>query len=546
MEPSTTEAYLRGRDVHMRGVCVTANMPYRVTGLTERSCGGSATLLELQNASKNRVLTCSHDADAADRLCSGYVTVLDDTPGDWHGVMCGRFGVKYIEEAVLAPMEFFDYNFGHIVTDGAMAVAAVRFAQANARQRSNPGDRPAGATAARVPTFLWRSRGRPFTDQPLPALWEGYMRQAGLRYLPVSDGSVCFGSVTILAQPLNMLSWHRIASAPFLQMADAWGGFARLTQWPADHPMAGGAMFEVEAVAEAARRVDAAPGSGGPSDPALGGVSRAAVLGRSRALRKRLWMRAPASLLTGPACGDTRRGAGVGSQARKPRVLVINRTGRRRVRNMARLMEWFASNGYEVQDWSPEGASAAEQAQQIQAADVFVSNHGQGQAWGMFMREDAVMVTLCSANQVALGSCTYYPIAARNGGHSTRRIFTMVSKDAQYFQGSLVRDADMQAIVRANGDGRDGGSWHYSATHFEDIALDVGQFATEWAAFLLGDGEHRAPDGSADAFWRFWCNFSDVADAVDRADGEARATSDPRSKYLADRAPRLGEGVALV
>ncbi|KAA0161443.1 hypothetical protein FNF28_05035 [Cafeteria roenbergensis] len=465
-----TEAYLRGRDVHMRGVCVTANMPYRVTGLTERSCGGSATLLELQNASKNRVLTCSHDADAADRLCSGYVTVLDDTPGDWHGVMCGRFGVKYIEEAVLAPMEFFDYNFGHIVTDGAMAVAA----------------------------------------------------------------------------PLNMLSWHRIASAPFLHMADAWGGFARLTQWPADHPMVGGAMFEAEAVAEAARRVDAAPGSGGPSDPALGGASRAAVLGRSRALRKRLWMRAPASLLTGPACGDARRGAGVGSQARKPRVLVINRTGRRRVRNMARLMEWFASNGYEVQDWSPEGASAAEQAQQIQAADVFVSNHGQGQAWGMFMREDAVMVTLCSANQVALGSCTYYPIATRNGGHSTRRIFTMVSKDAQYFQGSLVRDADMQAIVRANGDGRDGGSWHYSATHFEDIALDVGQFATEWAAFLLGDGEHRAPDGSADAFWRFWCNFSDVEDAVDRADGEARATSDPRSKYLADRAPRLGEGVALV
>lgn len=156
------------------------------------------------------------------------------------------------------------------------------------------------------------------------------------------------------------------------------------------------------------------------------------------------------------------------------------------------------------------------------------------------------MVTLCSANQVALGSCTYYPIATRNGGHSTRRIFTMVSKDAQYFQGSLVRDADMQAIVRANGGGRDGGSWHYSATHFEDIALDVGQFATEWAAFLLGDGEHRAPDGSADAFWRFWCNFSDVEDAVDRADGEARATSDPRSKYLADRAPRLGEGVALV
>ena len=539
--PQLTQSYLRGFDVTMRGVCVVPNMPYQVAGLSPEACGDAAVNLELRNATKNRVKECKHDRELSRAVCRSVGRFCRGARDVWNGASADMKRITYIEEAVIVPMEFWDSNYGHIVTDAAAAVAAIRFAQTSPRQRYSAEHRPEDAYSARVPTFIWRLRSKPFADKALPALWGGYMRESGLRYLPAEEGQVCFGTVTIVAQPLNMVSWQRLASAPFLTAASTWGGQARLVQWPADHPMRGDKAFDEEAVAAAAKRVDALAGSGGPSDPGLGGFSRATVLARSRELRRKMTEAAPADLMQGPACA----GGGAPDGARKPVVLVINRKGKRKVRNMGDLIKWFGSQGYDAREWDPAGKGPAQQANEVQAADILVSNHGQGQAWGMFMREDAVMVTLCSENQLELGSCTYYPIAARNGGHSTRRIFTMVSKDAQYFQGRLRSDAEMKQLVRSQGKGVPASDWHYKQTHFEDIDVKMDQFVPEWGAFL-SDGEASA-DGSAAAFWKFWCSFDDVVSAIDEADGEALPTRDVGSReYLGSRLPRLGDGLSLM
>jgi len=511
----------------MRGVCVTPNMPYSVMGLTEESCGDAAFLLELMNATKNRVKECTHRPDMTRAACRGYGVFCDRVDDPLGGNSADVNKLVFVERAGLAPIEFWDANYGHIVTDGAMAVAAVRARETGALSRAPGGPLAEAAAADTAPIFLWRARGKTFAGPQLNTLWQKYMQPSGLRYLPVSDHAVCFGTVTVLAQPLNMLSWQRIASAPSLRMSEAWSAYSRLIQFPSDHPDR--VEFFTDAYADRAAAVIDSRGA----DPGMGSSSRADVLRRVRALRKAVAEKAPADLLSGPACS----GGGEGPVPRKPKVMAISRTGRRKVRNMEALLSWFRERGYDASVWDPKG-SAQEQAQAIQAADVFVSNHGQGQAWGMFLREDAVMLTLCSDNQLHLGSCTYYAVASRNAGHSPRRVFTLVSKDAHFFGGSRKTDEFMRQQVQQHG-GKDASDWHYKSTHWDDIDVNLGQFKEEWSKHLGGT------EGNAEDFRKWWCDFSDVVQAANDADGEALPTQDADS-YLSKRLPRLGPGLSLV
>lgn len=521
--PFKSVSYLRGFDLHMRGVCVEPNMPYKLYGLTRESCGGPDFKFDTRNASKGRVQGCDVNEGLTRAVCKQTGLYCDKVSDPHTGLAYEPTKLLFIHRAALVPMEFWDQNFGHIITDGAMAVAARRGVQtgATSRTRASASGRVSALTDA-SPLYLWRDRGKPFAGQALDALWRSNMYADGLRYLPHSGGIVCFDSAVILSQPLNMLSWQRLASIPFLRMAESWQTSARLIQWPEGDARAATALEP-----DSAQAVAAAIAARG-DDPGLGPLPRASVVSEARALRRRMTAAAPPQLLQGPKCG---LGAG---QRRRPKIMAINRTGKRRVRNMDALIQWFNSKGYEAVTWDPSGAPG-QQAAEVQSADIFLSNHGQAQAWAMFMREDAAMITVCSDNQLRLGSCTYYGIAARNGGHSPRRIFKHTSANAQFHAGQKLTDDQMHGVLDQHG-GQVAGEWHYKNTHWDDIEVDLPAFQKAWADHL------GAEDPDAEAFWNWWCQFDDVVKAIDNADGESLPTEDAGT-WMATRLPRLEDGI---
>jgi hypothetical protein len=429
----------------------------------------------------------------------------------------------FIHRATLAPMEFWDQNLGHIVTDGVTAVAAIRGVETGVPSRTRAtAAGPISAITDHSPLYLWRDRGKPFGGQALNDVWEKLMYPHGLRYLPHSNGIVCFDSAVIIAQPLNMVSWDRLSSSAFLRLSESWQTSARLIQWPEGDARAATIFDETTSKAVAAA-VDARG-----DDFGMGPQSREAVVLENRAIRKRMTEAAPAELTRGPKCD-----AGADASVRKPKVLVVARTGKRKVRNIADVVKWFTDKGYDTSIWDPSGAPG-KQAAEIQAADLFVTNHGQAQTWGMFMREDAAMLTVCSDNQLQLGSCAYYGVASRNSGHSPRRVFRFVSPDAQFHGGVRTTDAQMQGLVKQHG--IVAGEWHYKQTHWDDIEVNIPLFEKAWAEHLGGEA------ADANAFWKWWCDFDDVIRAVDNADAESVPTDDAGT-WMATRVPRLADGI---